>query len=274
MEPSRLKKSKVHAEFIDCKKRFDLVWNKEDSNEDRLASQRFAVYSQAMPSKATHLLQFLAEVSPDSDRRMVLCQAHKLVAVDCEFEPKLAEEEIPEKIAALEPIEAVAVMCKQLTASQKLTLFKALLKFSGDWERISREFKGVNFTPEQLKGAWRRLKLLMREEVRQIKSATSSFDFVRWLRMAIRKLEIQLGSRRQRSQLPQLIDTRKTAKRLDSLSMLATAEESSTQEMKGINEFAQSSSSSFHNYEPRPIARQLTRKIFAPDSLVLIDNAS
>mmetsp|Transcript_27256 Transcript_27256/g.48974 ORF Transcript_27256/g.48974 Transcript_27256/m.48974 type:complete len:115 (+) Transcript_27256:2218-2562(+) len=114
----------------------------------------------------------------------------------------------------------------------------------------------------------------MREEVRNIKQATSSFDYVRWLRMAIRKLEIQLGSRRQRSQLPLLIDTRKSAKRLDSLSLLVTAEESSSQELRGVNQFAQSTGSSFHNYEARPVARPLTRKIFAPDSLVLIDNAS
>jgi hypothetical protein len=149
-------------------------------------------------------------------------------------------------------------------------MFKALLKFMGDWERISREFKGVHFTPEQLKGAWRKLKLVMREEVRLIKSTSCSFDFVRWLRMAIRKLETQLGSRRQRSQLPLLIDTRKVAGRMDSLSLLVTAEESSQQEMQGINEFAQSTRSSFHNYEARP----LTRKIFAPDSLMLVDNAS
>jgi hypothetical protein len=143
-----------------------------------------------------------------------------------------------------------------------------------DWERSSREFKGVHFTPEQLEGAWRKLKLVMREEVRLIKSTSCSFYFVRWLRMAIRKLEIQLGSRRQRSQLPLLIDTQKVAKRMDSLNLLVTAEKSSQQEMQGINEFAQSTRSSFHYYEARPLSRPMTRKIFAPDSLMLVDNAS
>jgi hypothetical protein len=112
-------------------------------------------------------------------------------------------------------------------------MFKALLKFMGDWERISREFKGVHFTPEQLKGAWRKLKLVMREEVRLIKSTSCSFDFVRWLRMAIRKLETQLGSRRQRSQLPLLIDTRKVAGRMDSLSLLVTARKARSKRCKG-----------------------------------------
>jgi hypothetical protein len=242
--------------------------------EDILTSQRLALYSSSVPPASSELLKFLAQVAPDSDRREVLRQAHKLACKPRSPELAVDEDAIIREVEALEPVEAVSVRPTQLNASQKLTLFKSILKFTGDWERISKEFKGVHFTPAQLKGAWRSLKLVMREEVRLMKASTVHIDCVRWLRLAVRKLEMQLGSRRQRSQLPMLIDTRKTARRTDSLRLLAIAEENSQQEMRGINHFSQSSRSSFHGYEARPVSRALPRKIFAPDSLMLVDHQS
>lgn len=133
----------------------------------------------------------------------------------------------------------------------------------------------MQFTTDQLKGAWRKYKILMKDEVRLLKTESASFDCVRWLRAAIRKLELQLGNRRQRTQVPLIIDTRKVAKRYDLLSFLANAEESSSHEINGVNSFEQSASSSFNSYQPRPsVSRPMTRKIYAPDSLVLVDNAS
>lgn len=134
----------------------------------------------------------------------------------------------------------------------------------GDWDKTCREFKGVPFTPEQLKLAWRKLKLLMKEEVRHVEG----LDYLRWLRMVIRKLENKVGSRRHRCLL---IDARKEAKHIDPLIMLARAGDGVLQEIKGVNLFSQSLSSSFKSYDgktPPPTSR----KYYAPDSLTLVES--
>jgi hypothetical protein len=146
---------------------------------------------------------------------------------------------------------------------------KAVQRHCGDWDKIYKEFRDPRLSEEYLKHQWRLIKATMREEVQQQRVKHPHFDYLRWLRAAIRKLENLMG-KRQKPKPFELIDATQAVHRVDNLTILAMV--SAPKPFEPIGTFAAipTCSSQFKTYEKRlecPRAKQF----FRPFSLSLVE---
>lgn len=108
-------KSERYAEITESKKRYDLVWNKDDSEENGLASKRFELYNQCIPvSQSTRdILAFLKEVSSrppstSAERRRVLLHARELASSEPDSEVQLSADSLERLIEAVREVELLS----------------------------------------------------------------------------------------------------------------------------------------------------------------------
>ena len=107
-----ISKSETHAEITESKKRYDLVWNKDDCGEDALASRRFELYNRHLPvSQGTKdILSFLKALHTDpprtsAERRHVLARARELASSEVEAPVRLSAEVLDQLIEDVREIE-------------------------------------------------------------------------------------------------------------------------------------------------------------------------
>lgn len=290
LDPNKNKKSSSHAEITESKKRYDLVWNKDGCDEDALASRRFELYHQHMPlsSSTNDILAFLKKLysnPPTSplERKQALRRARQLADTEVTPVPSLSHDVLQQLTLQVRDVElqhcdfpsgsrslAQAVRSTQLTASEKLTLLKGIQKHCWDWEKICKEFKDQAISKEYLKHQWRLLKAVMREEVGELKQRTGSFDYVRWVRAAIRKLENQTG-KKTKSRHSELVDATQSVQRVDNLTILAMVGCPEPFDPVGACAQLPSCSSHFKVYEKHTEVPPRPKQCYRPFSLALVD---
>ena len=289
LDPNKNKKSKDYAEITESKRRYDLVWNKDDCGEDSLASKRFELYNRHIPvSDSTRdILAFLKELhtAPPvsiADRKKAILRAKQLALSDVPAPARLSSEDLDQLTIDVRDLELRStqpppesrplteqVPPTQLSVPEKLCLLKAVQKHCGDWDKICKEFKDVRVSEEYLKHHWRLIKATMREEVRLQRQRTPNFDYLRWLRAAIRKLENIMG-KRQKPKSPELIDATQAVHRVDNLTILAMVSAPEPFEPAGASVVIPTCSSQFKTYEKRPVG-QRARQFYRPFSLSMVE---
>lgn len=220
-EPPKNKKSKNYSGFTENKKRFDILCNKEDLQQNELIKQRFQIYHKHIPTNqnCTKLLSHLSKVHKTPPK---LRLSRKELLKDA---ISLNSTEAPQK----HQVHSQAVLCEVLntdpplqtqpTNQEKLILLRGITKHLGNWHKIRKEFKESPKEIEELQQWWRRLKGEMWHEVGLIRKKGYAYHPIKWIRAVVKKLEAGL-----RNQLPAIIDATQTEKRYDILSVMAEAE--------------------------------------------------
>eukprot|EP00358_Blepharisma_japonicum_P003106 CAMPEP_0202945236 /NCGR_PEP_ID=MMETSP1395-20130829/6209_1 /ASSEMBLY_ACC=CAM_ASM_000871 /TAXON_ID=5961 /ORGANISM="Blepharisma japonicum, Strain Stock R1072" /LENGTH=345 /DNA_ID=CAMNT_0049645001 /DNA_START=124 /DNA_END=1161 /DNA_ORIENTATION=- len=258
LDPQKQKKK-----FTESKKRFDLVWNLEDTEQNSLAESRFQAYHDHLPKSqdTVEILNFLSTIHSNPplsslERRRILNKARELSATPIptfKTNSRLKQEILPEILNLIPPAE------DHLGIQDKLTLLRGIQKHLGDWEKISREFKDRALSLDVIKHTWRRLKATMREEVKEIKKRLPQYHYIKWIRAAIRKLEAQLGKRALKSPQPSpIVDATQRVKKIDILNLMADADNNMYEGFQDNSILALSSSSSFKKFE------KITSKCVSP----------
>jgi hypothetical protein len=274
--PPKHRKSMIQIEFIESKRRVDLVSIKDGSGEETLASKRFDIYHQHIPPcpTAERMLNFLQEIRdqpPKSrlERRAILKRAREFEECGSNHtsgcQAELSERLLPE-VMALDPPNHSSI-----STHDKLTLLKAINKHLGEWDKICREFKDRPVNPEVLKHHWRLLKATMRQEVAEIKRKYPQYHYIKWLRAAIRKLEHRVGRRTHKIKAPPIIDATQAARRVDMLNVLAIADGDADHGIQGVSNFSFSAISSFKKYERKSRNSEGPQKVFEPFSLAMTE---
>lgn len=111
----------------------------------------------------------------------------------------------------------------------------------------------------------------MREEVRVQRVKHPQFDYLRWLRAAIRKLENLIG-KRQKVKTPELIDATQAVHRVDNLTILAMVSSPKPFDPVGTSAVIPTCSSQFKTYEKR-LEGQRPKQFFRPFSLALVEES-
>mmetsp|Transcript_22068 Transcript_22068/g.21774 ORF Transcript_22068/g.21774 Transcript_22068/m.21774 type:complete len:324 (-) Transcript_22068:33-1004(-) len=273
LDPHKHKKK-----FAESKKRFDLVWNREDIEQEELANSRFQIYNTYTPvSQSTlDILDFLKEVQANSSlnhfsRREIIKRAQELSKSPMPQFPSyrsVAKQIVPEIVALDPPID------DELGNQDKITLLRAIQKHLGDWDKILKEFKDKPPALSLLKQTWRRLKATMREEVREIQKKWPQYHYIKWIRAAVRKLE-QHDGKKLKNRPPPIIDATQSEKRLDILNMMADADENPPKGFQGTSdEISFSRSSSFKKFEKSPCLSARDESPFSPVPIMVeIDSA-
>lgn len=254
LEPQKQKKSKNHLEFTESKKRFDLVWNLEDTEQNKLTESRFQAYNDHLPRnpdtiKILNFLSALHSNPPRSrhDRREMILKARELAKTPVQqFKPnsRLKQEILPEILNLDPPKEEF------IGIQDKLTLLRGIQKHLGDWDKICKEFKDRPLSLDVLKQTWRRLKACMREEVKEIKKKSPQYHYIKWIRAAIKKLENQIGKKmKTHNSVEPIVDATQRIKRIDILNLMAEADNNAIKGFKDNLSLPFSTSSSFKMFE-------------------------
>ena len=228
-DPKRNKKSKAYAEFTELKKKYELILNKEDPEQDRCDAQRLRTYLTYLPpsTHAVNALAFLSQLRKHRplhrlDRRKTIQQAQRLLPLEESAEKpslRLIKKQLCTQLRS--PVD-------ELTPQEKVTLLRSLPKHMNHWDKIVKEFKEKPPAVDQLKQAWRKLKGTMRLEVKELRKKQPQYNYVKWIRAAARRMEVQLGKSDSGAHV---IDATHAPKRADVLSLMAQVEES---ELAGI----------------------------------------
>ncbi|OMJ88106.1 hypothetical protein SteCoe_10004 [Stentor coeruleus] len=251
-EPQKQKKK-----FAECKKRFDLVMNKEDPEQDILMTQRFNIYNKVIPinNNVQKMLGFLENLNvPDNalERKKVQIQALM-------FKEKSSDEcksLRPEKKIAAKILEIDPPPSGSLCTQEKLALLRALAKHMGDWEKISKEFKDKPVPGDLLRKIWRCLKVTMKEEVIDIRKKAPQYHYIKWLRAAVRKLEQNNGKKHKQKTFTS-INPKPKEHRFDMLSVMAEAENTKCSGIESSTSLNITSSSSFKVYSNSATLKEL-----------------
>ena len=139
----------------------------------------------------------------------------------------------------------------------------------GDWDKICKEFRDPHLSEEYLKHQWRLIKATMREEVQQHRGKHPHFDYLRWLRAAIRKLENLMG-KRQKAKPLEVVDATQVVHRVDSLAILAMMSAPRLFDPIGVSAVIPTCSSQFKSYEKR-LEGPRAKQYFRPFSLSLVE---
>ena len=132
-EPHKQKKSNLYTEFSECKKRFDMILNREDPEQNELLSTRFEIYNSniPIPSVTSEIFSFLGSVQASTsaiERRQVFQQAYKLKKKAQEiYCPDVSLRQITSKILEIDP-----PPLGSLNTQEKLILLRAIPKYLGD----------------------------------------------------------------------------------------------------------------------------------------------
>jgi len=218
-EPQKVPKRNSYAGFAESKRKFDLLCDKEDTQQTQLASERFRIYHSHLEVaestwSALNLLGKARIKRTREERRHLILEAMQIPKVQKQTDCNNSE--VLREVLALDPPR------ETLSLAEKLKLLRGVSKHLGDWDKILKEFKNTPKDLEILKHAWRCLKGTMRQEVCSIKQRAPSYHCIKWLRAAVKKLETQLGKRKVK--LPALIDATQPQRRLDILSLMVEAE--------------------------------------------------
>jgi hypothetical protein len=247
-DPQKHKKSKLYPEFSECKKRFDLILNKEDAEQDLQLGSRFEVYSNAVsiPRAISQIVSFLEGVpgcTQAVERKKWLRQAEEIKNDDRGgHQVYINEPKIHAEISSFESPAGVA-----LGVAEKLCLLRSLLKHLGDWDKVGKEFRDKPIPVETLKKIWRALKVTMQEEVSEIRKNAPTYHFVKWLRAAIRKLEINNG-KKTKNKTSVSINPKPKEQRFDMLSIMAEVENSKCIGIESTTSLHATATSSFKVY--------------------------
>lgn len=221
-EPQKQKKSKSYSEFSECKKKFDLILNKEDPEQQTLLSDRFECYNSIIPIPNStwdkiNFLRNLPQTSLALERKRLLQESQKF-SKGVLNSPSQSNKALSERILLNDPSPNTT-----FDSPEKLLLIRSIAKHLGDWEKIEKEFKDKSVPVDVLKKIWRCLKVTMKEEVAEIKKKAPQFHYIKWLRAAIRKLELGNGKKVKNKQLGSL-NLKPKEQRLDMLTIMAEAE--------------------------------------------------
>ena len=224
LDPQKQKKSNCQSEFSECKKKFDLVSNREDPEQDSETSSRFELYNSVIPlSSAAHeKIQFLKSiqtVSQAHSRKQVLRSAVHFKSDAGFASPSASYKSLVDMILEADPAPNV-----ELQSNEKLVLFRSIMKYMGDWEKIEKEFKEKPVPVDQLKKIWRCLKVSMKEEVGELKKKVPNFHYIKWLRAAVKKLDSSIG-KKCKNKVVNSFNFKPREQRIDMLSIMADAED-------------------------------------------------
>lgn len=224
LDPQKQKNSNFQLEFSECKKRFDLVSNREDPEQDSLTSSRFSLYNSVIPvSPGIHdKVQFLKSTHSFSlahSRNQVLQSAIR-------FKPHLGFACASASANSIVDIilEEDSAPSIELQSNEKLVLLRSIMKYMGDWEKIEKEFKDKPVPSELLKKIWRCLKITMKEEVTELKKKVPNFNYIKWLRAAVKKLDSNTG-KKIKNKVVSSFNFKPREQRIDILSVMADAED-------------------------------------------------
>lgn len=199
-----------------------MIQNKEDPEQQILLSERFEIYNSIIPiANSTwdkiDFLNNLPQTSIALERKKLLQESQKFLK-SLPFISTQPSKHLTEQILSKDqPLD------NTLESSEKLLLFRSISKHLGDWEKIEKEFKEKPVPVEVLKKIWRCLKVTMKEEVAEIKKKAPQFHYIKWLRAAVRKLELSNGKKVKNKQVSSL-NLKPREKRLDMLAIMAEAE--------------------------------------------------
>ena len=177
-DPQKQKKSSLYLEFLECKKRYDLISNREDPEQNDLISSRFEIYNSKIPISpvTTEIFSFLGSLPFNASpiqRRQVFQQALILKSKSQEMPcPDTSLRQITSEILEIDP-----PPLESLNTQEKLILLRAMPKYLGDWEKILREYKDKPISVELLKKIWRCIKVTMKEEVADIRKKTPQYHY-------------------------------------------------------------------------------------------------
>lgn len=256
-EPQKQKKSNSNSEFAECKKRFDLVMNKEDPEQDTLMTQRFDIYNKAIPvnNDVQKMLGFLENLNVPKnaiERKRIQRQALMLKERSSDDSKSIR----PEKKIAAKILEIDPPPSGSLCTQEKLALLRALAKHMGDWEKIGKEFKDKPVPGDLLKKIWRCLKVTMKEEVTDIRKKAPQYHYIKWLRAAVRKLEQNNGKKHKQKPFTS-INPKPKEHRFDMLSVMAEAENAKCSGIESSTSLNITSSSSFKAYSNSGTLKEL-----------------
>ena len=247
LDPQKQKKSNSYSGFFECKKKFDLIQNKEDPEQQILLSERFDLYNSMIPitnstKDKIEFLRNLPQTSTALDRKKLFQESQK-------FQKSLPFPSIqPSKHLTEQIFSKDQPPDNTLDSSEKLLLLRSISKHLGDWEKIEKEFKEKPVPVELLKKIWRCLKVTMKEEVAEIKKKAPQFHYIKWLRAAVRKLELGNGKKVKNKQVSSL-NMKPREQRLDMLAVMAETENSKSFGIESSTFLNCTASSSFKVYE-------------------------
>ena len=226
-----------------------MILNREDPEQDNLIASRFEIYNSNLPISplTAEILSFLTALPPATsaiDRRQVLTKSTQLQNKEQKVLPLEASvKQISSKVLAIDPPPS-----DLLSSQEKLILLRALPKHLGDWEKICREFKDRTIPADVLKKIWRCIKVTMKEEVADIRKKAPSYHYIKWLRAAVRKLELNSGKKIKIKNSVN-INPRPKEQRIDILTIMADAENAKCSGIQSNTSLNVNSSSSFKAYE-------------------------
>lgn len=251
-DPQKHRKSNFYIEFVETKKRFDLVLNKEDPGQDIKAAERYRIYFASLPS--THFVQkalvFLSNVRerPPAQRQQRVQVLRESSTLRKGLAPVPTIDLRSIKKSVLKDLEDSGPVEDPLSLQELLILLRSIPKHLGNWEKTQKEFKEHPPSIQRLKQEWHCLKAAMKQEVSTIRQKNPTYHFIKWVRAAARKVETQLGKNNNKKPL-HVIDATHRAKRVDILAVMSQADELDAQGMESSKELEISASSCFKKFK-------------------------
>jgi hypothetical protein len=225
LDPQKQKKSNSQSEFSECKKKFDLISNREDPDQNSLSASRFQLYSSSIPLSSSvqekiDFLKSIPQASSSLSRKQVLRSALNFKSDSGSLTPTTSSKSLIDQVLKEDPSPSLS-----LSNNEKLVLLRSISKFMCDWEKIEKEFKDKPVSVDQLKKIWRCLKVSMKEEVAELKKKVPNFHYIKWLRAAVKKLDSNHG-KKNKNKVVGCSSLKPREQRIDMLSIMAEAEDS------------------------------------------------